>query len=60
MRNRHLASGAALAGALLVAMPVLQVLLGGEGGAAVRAIVGACGLALLALSAGLRAAKARP
>lgn len=57
MRNRDFANGAALAGALLLAMPFLDLLLGGESAAAVRAVVGSCGLALLALSAAMGAGK---
>jgi hypothetical protein len=57
MRNRDFANGAALAGTLLVAMPFLDLLLGGEGAAAVRALVGSAGLALLALSATLNSGK---
>lgn len=45
--------GAALAGALLAAMPVLDILLGGGVPAVVRAIVGLCGLALLVFSSGV-------
>jgi hypothetical protein len=55
--NRDYATGAALAGALLVALPFLDLLLGGEGAAAVRAAVGSCGLALLAVSFALRTGK---
>jgi hypothetical protein len=57
MNNRDFARGAALAGALLLALPFLDLLLGGEGAAAVRAVVGTCGLGLLALSATLNAGK---
>ena len=57
MNNRDFANGAALAGALLVAMPLLDLLLGGGGTAAVQAVVGSCGLALLAVSAVLNAGK---
>jgi hypothetical protein len=59
MRNRDLARGAAIAGALLVAMPFLDHVFGGEGPAAVRAVVGSCGLALLALSAASYAGRTR-
>jgi hypothetical protein len=59
MRNRDHAIGAALAGALLLALPFLDLLLGGEGAAAVRAVVGSCGLGLLALAASLEAGKER-
>jgi len=59
MNNRDFARGAGLAGALLIAMPVLDLLLGGGGSAAVRAIVGACGIALLSLWTNARAEKER-
>ncbi len=59
MRNRDFANGAALAGALLLAMPFLDLLLGGESAAAVRAVLGSCGLGLLAVSATLSAGKER-
>lgn len=51
--DRERAIGAALAGALLAAIPLLELLLGGGGEAAVRAVMGGCGIALLALAAGL-------
>jgi len=51
MNKRDYAFGAALAGTLLVALPVLDLVLGGEGAAAVRALVGTTGLALLAVYA---------
>lgn len=51
MNKPDYATGAALAGTLLVALPVLDLVLGGEGAAAVRAVVGSCGLALLAVYA---------
>jgi len=57
MNKRDYAIGAALAGALLVALPVLDLVLGGEGAAAVRAFVAMCGLALLAVYAGRDAGK---
>jgi hypothetical protein len=57
MNNRDFATGAALAGVLLLALPFLDFALGGEGAAAVRAVVGSCGLALLALWAALKGAK---
>lgn len=56
-RNREFALGAALAGSLLVAMPFLDLLVGGESAAAVRVLIGSCGLALLAVSAALHAGK---
>ena len=52
--SRDAAYGAALAGALLLSLPFLDLLLGGEGAASVRAMVGSSGLGLLALSAALR------
>jgi hypothetical protein len=57
MNKRDYATGAGLAGALLVALPFLDFALGGESAAAVRAVVGSCGLALLARWAALKAAK---
>lgn len=57
MGNRHW--GAALAGALLLAMPFVDLLVGGESAAAVRAAVASCGLGLLALAAALGAGKER-
>lgn len=57
MRKHDYATGAALAGALLVALPVLDVILGGESATAVRAFVATCGLALLAVYAAGRAGK---
>jgi hypothetical protein len=59
MNKRDYAIGAALAGTLLVALPVLDLVLGGEGAVAVRALVGSCGLALLAVYAALDAGKER-
>ena len=59
MTKRDFAWGAALAGALLLAMPLLDHLVGGESAAAVRALVASCGVGLLAvwpaLSLGRRA-----
>lgn len=52
--SRDSALGAALAGALLLALPFLDLGLGGEAAGIVRAVVGSCGLGLLALSAALR------
>lgn len=51
MNKPHYAIAAALAGTLLITLPVLDFVLGGEGAAAVRAAVGSCGLALLAVYA---------
>jgi hypothetical protein len=51
MNNHDYATGAALAGALLVCLPALDVVLGGESAVAVRAFVGTCGLGLLAVYA---------
>ena len=59
MNKRDYAIGAALAGALLVALPVLDLALGGEGAAAVRAFVAMCGLALLAVYAARHVGKER-
>jgi hypothetical protein len=53
------AMGAALAGSLLLSLPLLDLLLGGEGAAAVRTVVGFCGLGLLAIAAGVPARKER-
>ena len=59
--NKHdYAIGAALAGALLVALPLLDLVLGGESAAALRAFVATCGLALLAVYAARDAGKERP
>jgi hypothetical protein len=52
MNKREYAIGAALAGTLLVALPALDLVVGGEGAAAVRALVASCGLALLAVAVG--------
>jgi len=57
--NRDFARGAGLAGALLVAMPILDLLSRGGGFAPVRTIVGACGIALLALWISMGADKER-
>ena len=57
MRKHDYATGAALAGTLLLALPVLDLVIGGEGAAAVRALVGSCGLALLAVYAARRVGK---
>lgn len=51
MRNVDVSRGAGLAGSLLFAMPVLDVLLGGGVAGAVHAVVGSFGLALFAVSA---------
>jgi hypothetical protein len=60
MKNdRDLARGAGLAGALLLALPILDLLLRGGGLATVRAVVAACGLALIALWRSLVAEKER-
>jgi hypothetical protein len=59
MRNRHFASGAAVAGVLLCGIPILELFLGGSTATGVRAIVGSCGLALLALSAAIHAGRVR-
>lgn len=57
MNKRDYATGAALAGALLIALPFLDFALGGEGAAALRAVVGTSGLGLLAVWAVLKNAK---
>ena len=57
MTNRDIAFGAALAGALLLGMPILDFLVGGESASAVRAVVGSCGLGLLAVAGALKAEK---
>jgi hypothetical protein len=51
MRNSHASIGAAIAGALLLAVPVLHMILGAGAPGAVDAIVGLFGLILLAVSA---------
>ena len=51
MNKPDYAIGAALAGSLLVALPVLDLVVGGEGAAAVRALVASCGIGLLAVYA---------
>lgn len=43
--------GAVFAGIVLVAMPLLDLLFGGEGAVAVRILVGACGLGLIGAGA---------
>ena len=58
--NRDVVYGAALAGTLLMAMPFLDLLFGGEAAAATRAVIGSCGLGLLAVSAAASAGKVRP
>lgn len=57
MKNREGASGAALAGALLLAMPFLDLFSGNAGSAFVSGFLGLCGLALVALSATLFSGK---
>jgi hypothetical protein len=51
MRNRNLASGATLAGALLFAMPALDLILGAADPGPVHAVVGSFGLLLFAVAA---------
>ena len=51
MRNRNLASGATLAGAVLFAMPALDLILGAGDPSPVHAVVGAFGLLLFAVAA---------
>lgn len=60
MNNHDYATGAALAGALLVSLPALDFILGGESAAAVRAFVGTAGLALLAVYAARHVGKEAP
>jgi hypothetical protein len=57
MNNHDYAIGAALAGVLLVSLPVLDLVLGGESAVAVRAFVGICGLGLLAVYAARQVGK---
>jgi hypothetical protein len=57
MRNPDVAIGARLAGALLVAMPFLDVIAGVRDPGPVHAIVGFFGLALLAADAAKTIAK---
>lgn len=57
MNKRDYATGAAIAGTLLVALPFLDFALGGEGAAALRAVVATCGLGLLAVWAVLKETK---
>lgn len=57
MRNRDLAIGAWLAGALLVAMPALDLLVGAGSAGPVHAIVGSFGLVLFAVAAAAHAGK---
>ena len=57
MKHHLVASGAVLAGTLLIAMPVLDLLLGGDGAAAVRVAVGSVGLALLIAASRLHDAR---
>jgi len=51
MRNSHVSLGAGIAGAVLLAMPVLHMVLGAGAPDAVDAIVGLFGFILLAVSA---------
>jgi hypothetical protein len=51
MRNSHASIGAAIAGVLLLALPVLHMVLGAGAPGPVDAIVGLFGLILLAVSA---------
>jgi hypothetical protein len=51
MNERHANSGAGLAGALLIAMPVLDLSWGSGSAGVVHAIVGFFGLAMVAVSA---------
>ena len=51
MRNSHASMGAAIAGALLLALPVVHMILGAGAPNAADAIVGLFGVILLAASA---------
>jgi hypothetical protein len=51
MRNVNARRGAGIAGAVLLAMPVLDVATGGGPAGTVHAVVGTLALALIALSA---------
>jgi hypothetical protein len=51
MRNADVYRGAGIAGSLLVAMPIVDVLLGGGVAGAVHATVGGFGLLMVAISA---------
>jgi hypothetical protein len=53
MRNRNLSIGARIAGACLIAMPVLDLIVGGRGPGPVHAIIGFFGIALFAVDAAL-------
>jgi hypothetical protein len=54
MIHRQARTGAALAGALLIALPTLDVLLTAASPAPVKFVVGGFGVALIALSRKLR------
>jgi hypothetical protein len=51
MNDRNVASGATLAGALLFAMPALDLILGATQASAVHAVVASVGLLLFAVAA---------
>ncbi len=57
MRNPDLAAGARLAGALLIAIPVLDIIVGVRDLGPIHAIVGFFGLALFAVDAATTIAK---
>lgn len=57
MRNHDHAIGARLAGALLIAIPVLDVIVGVRDPGPVHAIVGFFGIALFALASAISIAK---
>ena len=57
MKNLDLAIGARVAGALLIAMPVFDVIVGVRNPGPVHAIVGFFGLALFAIDAATTIAK---
>jgi hypothetical protein len=60
MRNRDIAKGAALAGVLLLAVPILEFVLGGKGPTAARVLVGSFGVVFLFLSARINSGKDHP
>ena len=59
MTNSHVSLGAGIAGAVLLAVPVLRMLFGAPGPVAVDAIVGVFGVVLLALSATVAVTRTR-
>ena len=59
MTNSRISLGAGIAGALLLAVPVLRMLFGAPGPVAVDAVVGVFGVVLLALWASASATRRR-